>query len=254
MGNLLVEKRKEMNARIADVANLIGVGATTLYHWEQGGVQSVSTGSMASVQNLAMLYDVEPEQIVQAVENNYILKHRGVDIESFHKNPTRIKGSGDDNNSSDEESIIEIAQEAADNLNSDLGRELENVDVDEWRREAEIKQLDALVDSYNENQRKKSLAEDTILCSDAVAKILDALYSWTEKRQDYDDMHEVLMNFMPSYDTLSHLTIKNDIDSITKWAAEKIYGVCRYEAFVKTVDNIKSCLTKQADWDDEGKE
>lgn len=217
MGNLLLEKRREMGSKLEDVASVIGVSASTLHHWEHGEVQTVSINSMDKVRNLAYLYNVEPQEIVQAIENNYILAHSGHDIGRYRVNAASIEGSGDDDNSSDEESIIEIAQEAADNL--------ENTE--------------------------ETVVEDKILCSDALAKILDACYDWTQRRQDYDDTRDLILNFMPSYETLSHLTIDNTVNSIVEWFASKIYGNCTYEQFRKLVDNVRTCLTKKADWDGE---
>lgn len=217
MGNLLLEKRREMGSKLEDVASVIGVSASTLHHWEHGEVQTVSINSMDKVRNLAYLYNVEPQEIVQAIENNYILAHSGHDIGRYRVNSASIEGSGDNDNSSDEESIIEIAQEAADNL--------ENTE--------------------------ETVVEDKILCSDALAKILDACYDWTQRRQDYDDTRDLILNFMPSYETLSHLTIDNTVNSIVEWFASKIYGNCTYEQFRKLVDNVRTCLTKKADWDGE---
>ena len=215
MGNLLIEKRREMGSKLEDVASVIGVAASTLSNWERGAVQTVSINNMDKVRNLAYLYNVEPQEIVQAIENNYILAHAGNDIGHYRANAASIEVSGDDNNSSDEESIIETAQEAADNL--------ENTE--------------------------ETVTEDKILCSDALAKILDACYDWTQKRQDYDDTRDIILNFMPPYETLEHLTIANTVNSIVDWFASKIYGACTYEQFTKLVDNIRMCLTKKADWD-----
>lgn len=217
MGNLLLEKRREMGSKLEDVASVIGIATSTLHHWEHGEVQTVSINSMANVRNLALLYNVEPQEIVQAIENNYILAHSGHDIGRYRANTASIEVSGDDDNSSDEETIIEIAQEAADNL--------ENAE--------------------------ETVVEDKILCSDALAKILDACYDWTQKRQDYDDTRDLILNFMPPYETLNHITIDNTVDSIVDWFASKAYGVCTYEGFTKIVNNARMCLTKKADWDGE---
>jgi len=220
MGNLLVEKRREMGSKLEDVASVIGVSTSTLCHWEHGDVQTVSINSMANVRNLALLYNVEPQEIVQAIENNYILAHAGHDIGHYRANASSIEVSGDDDNSSDSGDIIETAQEAADNI--------ENTD--------------------------ETVVEDKILCSDALAKILDACYDWTQKRQDYDDTRDIILNCMPPHETLEHLTIANTVNSIVDWFASKIYSNCTYEQFTKLVDNIKMCLTKKADWDGDKEE
>jgi transcriptional regulator with XRE-family HTH domain len=173
MGNLLLEKRREMGSKLEDVASVIGVGTSTLHHWEHGEVQTVSINSMANVRNLALLYNVEPQEIVQAIENNYILAHSGHDLGRYRANASSIEVSGDDDNSSDEESIIEITQEAADNL--------ENTD-------------------------------DTITCGKAMDMALDAVFAWGRNRQVYDDMLQTISKAYNTTDA-SHTIKESQIET-----------------------------------------
>jgi len=233
MGNLLVEKRKALGASLAEIQEITGIGMTTLFNWEQGTIQHIKNYYMLpKVSKLADLYDVAPCDITQAVENNYILKHQGHDIGSYHAKPRRIESSGDDDNSSDDD-IIDVA----------------NFDVIAW-----IKGEKSIIETAQEaadnlENTEETVTEDKILCSDALAKILDACYDWTQKRQDYDDTRDIILNFMPPYETIKHLTIANTVNSIVDWFASKIYGACTYEQFTKLVDNIRMCLAKKADWD-----
>lgn len=158
MGNLLVEKRREMGSKLEDVASVIGVATSTLHTWEHGDVQTVSINSMANVRNLAYLYNVEPQAIVQAIENNYILAHAGHDIGHYRANASSIEVSGDDDNSSDRGDIIETAQEAADNL--------ENTD-------------------------------DTITCGEAIDRFLDAVFAWCANRRLYEDILDTMKQQAP---------------------------------------------------------
>jgi transcriptional regulator with XRE-family HTH domain len=173
MGNLLLEKRREMGSKLEDVASVIGVGTSTLHHWEHGEVQTVSINSMANVRNLALLYNVEPQEIVQAIENNYIMAHSGHDLGRYRANASSIEVSGDDDNSSDEESIIEITQEAADNL--------ENTD-------------------------------DTITCGKAMDMALDAVFAWGRNRQVYDDMLQTISKAYNTTDA-SHTIKESQIET-----------------------------------------
>lgn len=224
MGNLLIEKRREMGSRLKDVADLIGAGITTLYNWEHGGVQTVSLDSMGHVRNLALLYDVDPQEIVQAIENNYILAHSGHDVGRYRANSSSIKGSGDDDNSSDEESIVEITQEVCDNV---------------------IKEDDTSF--LNKTINIPNVIDNTITCGEAIDKALDAVFMWGNNRRLYDDMLDTMRTQAPK--DVNHRTIKES--QIETYILSLLYGNVSFDDFCTIKDSLKNCLDMEKRYNEE---
>ena len=61
IGELLKNKRKELNLTLEDVGNAVGVGKATVQKWETGMIQNMRSDK---IENLAKILQLDPVQLV----------------------------------------------------------------------------------------------------------------------------------------------------------------------------------------------
>lgn len=85
---------------------------------------------------------------------------------------------------------------------------------------------------------------EKILVSEALCKVLDAVYARETDREVYDDVRYTLDSTMPNAEEAQHITIQNTTDDIINYISKRIYGNVTFEFYNTTLNTIRRCLER----------
>lgn len=220
-------RREELGYDMSEVAETIGISEATLSQWETGYMKRPKTRS--AVMSLAELYGWGVNETYMAIEEAYNTKYPWLadDKSEVVEEVTdpfateyedSIDVSGANDSDSDEESIIDIAREAYENVVN------EPAEVETPR-----------------------VVDDTITCGKAIDVALDAVFAWGRNRQVYDDMRDTIHACAPI--EACHTIIKES--QIETYILSLIYGNVSFDTFCTVKDSLKSCLGMMKSFEEE---
>jgi len=220
-------RRLELGYDTMEVAEAIGICEGTFSQWEMGYIKRPKTRS--AVMSLAELYGWGVNETYMAIEEAYNTKYpwladnKSEVVEEVndpftaeYEDPIEVSGANDSD--SDEESIIDIAREAYENVIN------EPAEVETPR-----------------------VIDNTITCGKAMDMALDAVFAWGRNRQVYDAMYETISKAYDPMDA-SH-TIKES--QIETYILSLIYGNVSFDTFCTVKDSLKSCLGMMKSFEEE---
>ena len=220
-------RREELGYTAFEVADTIGISEVTLKQWEVGYTKRPKNKS--AVMSLAELYGWGVNETYIAIEEAYNTKYQWLadnksEVVEEVNDPfaaeyeDSIEVSEANDSDSDEESIIDIAREAYENVVN------EPVEVETPR-----------------------VVDDTITCGKAIDVALDAVFAWGRNRQVYDDMRDTINACAPT--DANHRTIKES--QIETYILSLIYGNVSFDTFCTVKDSLKSCLGMMKSFEEE---
>ena len=232
-------RREELGYTAFEVADTIGISEVTLNQWEVGYTKRPKNKS--AVMSLAELYGWGVNETYMAIEEAYNNKYpwladnKSEVVEEVNdpfaaEYEDSIEVSGANDSDSDEESIIDIAREAYENV--------VNEPAEDNRSYSEMEE-----DYDNEGPAE----DDTITCRKAIDMALDAVFAWGRNRQVYDDMLETMKENAPK--DADHRTIKEH--QIETYILSLIYGNVSFDTFCTIKDSLKSCLDMMKSFEEE---
>lgn len=220
-------RREELGYTVFEVADTIGISEVTLKQWEVGYTQRPKNKS--AVMSLAELYGWGVNETYMAIEEAYNTKYPWLadnksevveedndPFEAEYEDSIEVSEANDSD--SDEESIIDIAREAYENVVN------EPAEVETSR-----------------------VVDDTITCGKAIDVALDAVFAWGRNRQVYDDMRDTINACAPT--DANHRTIKEH--QIETYILSLIYGNVSFDTFCTVKDSLKSCLGMMKSFEEE---
>lgn len=213
----LRRKRTELGYDCAEVAETIGISRETLNQWELGYVRRPADKTV--VINMADLYGWGINETYARIEEAWDQAHPG----------------GID---------ADVITEAADILNEEAAEVAETTEAD-WDDGEEESIID-IAQETADNLEEEPIVVTQITAKEAVECTLTAIYAWVSDRRVYDEAKEALDSTCFDEDTL----VNNTVDGILYYISSKIYGFVSFESYVKTASTIKDVLEKQKHWDE----
>ena len=225
-------RREELGYDMSEVAETIGISEATLSQWETGYMKRPKTRS--AVMSLAELYGWGVNETYMAIEEAYNTKYpwladdKSEVVEEVNdpfaaEYEDSIEVSAANDSDSDEESIIDIAREAYENV------------------------INEPVEVETPSVSGRYPYDDTITCGKAMDMALDAVFAWGRNRQVYDDMLETMKTYAPK--DANHRTIKES--QIETYILSLIYGNVSFDTFCTVKDSLKSCLGMMKSFEEE---
>ena len=214
----LRKKRIALGYSAREVADVIGITEQSLYQWEDGYVKKPKNHT--AVTNLASLYDWGIVETYMHIEDAYDLAHQNDDV------PEVVETEVEDDSKT---SILDVIGCAA-----SLGVS----PVIAASEPKALKVAEELPDLAGTDEPEK------ILVSEALCKVLDAIFAFTTDREVYDDVRYTLDSTMPNAEETQHITIPNTTDGIINYISKRIYGNVSFEFYNTTLNTIRRCLER----------